>query len=96
MTSLVFLDLVKETIFMILMLAAPVLVVAMTVGLSVSLFQAVTQIQEATLTFVPKILACLLTLVIASPWMLNLYMEHTQRMLRNLATLTRTTTLSPR
>ncbi len=87
MTEVIFLDLVKETILLILMLSAPVLVVALGVGLIISLIQAVTQIQEATLTFVPKILACMLTLVLVSPWMLQIFISHTQEMLRTLASL---------
>ncbi|MCA9789647.1 MAG: flagellar biosynthesis protein FliQ [Cyanobacteria bacterium HKST-UBA06] len=87
MTEMVFLDLVKEAIWLTLLLATPVLLVALAVGLLVSLFQAVTQIQEATLTFVPKILACLLTLVMISPWMLSVFLSHSQNMLRSLATI---------
>lgn len=88
MSQTVFLDLLKETIFLILMLSAPVLIVAMVVGLAISVVQAVTQIQEATITFVPKILASLATLIAVSPWMLNFYIDHTQRMLKTLAELT--------
>jgi flagellar biosynthesis protein FliQ len=88
MTQAMFLDLLQETVLLILMLSAPVLIVAMTVGLLISLLQAVTQIQEATLTFVPKILASLLTLVVAAPWMLNVFIDHTQRLLQNLAGMT--------
>ena len=58
------------------------------VGLAISLFQAVTQIQESTLTFVPKILACMLTLVVLSPWMVNLFLDHTTKMLKNLSQMT--------
>ena len=87
MSEIAFLDLMKDTIMLILLLSAPVLLVALVVGLLISLLQAVTQIQEATLTFVPKILACLLTLVVVSPWMLSIYIDHTQRMLRSLAVI---------
>lgn len=76
----------KETVYLIVLLASPVLAVALGVGLIISLIQAVTQIQEATLTFVPKILACLATLVVLSPWMLHVYIDHTQRLLRQLST----------
>lgn len=88
MSPLMFLDLIKETIYLILMLSAPVLIVAMVAGLLISLVQAVTQIQEATLTFVPKILACLFTLVLVSPWMLSLYIDHTQRLFRSMTVIT--------
>ncbi len=88
MSESVFLDLLQETIFLILMLSAPVLVVALGVGVLISLIQAVTQIQEATLTFVPKILSCLVALVMASPWMLNFYIDHTRKILQSLAMIT--------
>lgn len=86
MNDIAFLDLMKECIYLIVILASPVLAVALGVGLIISLVQAVTQIQEATLTFVPKILACLATIVVLSPWMLHVYVDHTQRLLRQLAT----------
>jgi flagellar biosynthesis protein FliQ len=88
MNETIFLDLLQQTVMMIILLTLPVLAVATAVGLTISLLQAVTQIQEATLTYVPKILASLLTLILASPWMLNLYIDHTQRLLRTLTTLT--------
>lgn len=88
MTQSIFLNLIQETIFLMLMLSAPVLVVALVVGVAIGLLQAVTQVQEATLTFVPKILASLVILVVASPWMLSFYIDHTQRILSSLVTLT--------
>ena len=87
MSQTAFLNLLQETVLLILLLSAPVLIVAMVVGLLVSLLQAVTQVQEATLTFVPKILASLGVLVIASPWMLSVFIDHTQRLLRHMATI---------
>ncbi|MCL2669471.1 MAG: flagellar biosynthesis protein FliQ [Syntrophaceae bacterium] len=63
-----------ESIRLILMIAGPVLFVGLVVGVTVSLLQAVTQIQEMTLVFVPKIVSCLIVLVAALPWMLNLLM----------------------
>ncbi|GAB6089847.1 flagellar biosynthesis protein FliQ [Spirochaeta dissipatitropha] len=61
--------LVRTSVLQILMLATPILLVAMSVGLIVSIFQATTSIQEQTLTFVPKIVAILAVLVLAGPWM---------------------------
>jgi flagellar biosynthesis protein FliQ len=87
MTQATFLDLLQETILLILTLSAPILLVALGVGLLISLLQAVTQIQEATLTFVPKILACLVTLIIALPWMLSVFVDHSKHMLKGLATM---------
>lgn len=62
----------QEALRVTIMLAAPLLAVAMVVGIVVSLLQAVTQINEATLSFIPKILAIALVLVVAAPWMLSL------------------------
>jgi flagellar biosynthetic protein FliQ len=68
-----------QAMYVALLLAAPLLLVALTVGLVVSLFQAATQINESTLSFIPKLLAVVLMLVIAGPWMLETmldYMRH--------------------
>lgn len=73
-----------ETIRVTLMIAAPVLIVGLTVGVLISLFQAVTQVQEMTLVFVPKIVACLVTLVAALPWMMNLLVSFTQNLFMNI------------
>lgn len=74
----------QRTIETALLLAAPALLFSLTAGLLVSLFQAVTQINEATLTFLPKILAVALALLIFFPWMLSLLIEFTSRLLINL------------
>lgn len=60
-----------QTLFVIIKASAPVLIVSLLVGLIVSIFQTVTSIQEQTLTFVPKILAIFLTLMLIGHWMLN-------------------------
>lgn len=73
-----------ETVRVTLLLAAPVLLVGLIVGVLISLFQAVTQVQEMTLVFVPKIVACLVTLVAALPWMLNLLVSFTHNLLSNI------------
>ncbi|MCA3252269.1 MAG: flagellar biosynthesis protein FliQ [Pseudomonadota bacterium] len=69
---------------MLLMVSAPVLGVVLLVGLVVSVFQAATQINEATLSFVPKIVAAVLVLGLAGPWMLTTLVEYLQRVLRSL------------
>ena len=61
----------EEGIWMVLIISGPLLIIALVVGLLVSIFQATTQIQEQTLAFVPKIVAVLLGLVIFGPWMLS-------------------------
>jgi flagellar biosynthetic protein FliQ len=67
-----------------LMISAPMLLVALGVGLIVSIFQAATQINEATLTFIPKLLGIFLVLVVAGPWMLTVMLDYMREMLTNI------------
>jgi flagellar biosynthetic protein FliQ len=73
-----------ETIRVTLMISAPVLLVGLVVGVVISLLQAVTQVQEMTLVFVPKIVACLVVLVAALPWMINLLVSFTHSLFTNI------------
>jgi flagellar biosynthesis protein FliQ len=73
-----------EAIRITLMISAPVLIVGLIVGVVISLFQAVTQVQEMTLVFVPKIVACLVTLVAVLPWMINTLVSFTVTLLTNI------------
>jgi flagellar biosynthetic protein FliQ len=73
-----------EVVRVTLLLSAPVLLVGLVVGVLISLFQAVTQVQEMTLVFVPKIVACLVALVAALPWMLNLLVSFTHNLFSNI------------
>ena len=79
MTSEFVVHLGKEAISLMLMISAPMLIAGLIVGLGISIMQAVTQIHEVTLTFIPKILAVSLTLMASLPWMLQkmLYFMHT-------------------
>jgi flagellar biosynthetic protein FliQ len=61
-------DLIRHTLILALIIAAPMLIIGMVVGIIISLFQAVTQIQEQTLTFVPKIAAMIAAAVVLMPW----------------------------
>ncbi len=70
-----FLTVLNTTLVLILKLSGPVLLASMGVGLSVGILQSVTQIQEATLTFVPKILAGILTVMFMAPWMTDMYIK---------------------
>ncbi len=72
MTPQLVIDLGQRVLQLIVLLSAPVLVTGMLAGLAVSLFQAVTSIQEATLTFVPKLVAVFLALLVCMPWMIDL------------------------
>ncbi len=73
-----------ETVRVILFVAAPVLIVGLIVGVAVSLIQAATQVQEITLVFVPKILACLIALIAALPWMIATLITYTQELFRHI------------
>jgi flagellar biosynthesis protein FliQ len=74
------LDLGRQALMLTLLIAAPLLIVAMVVGVLVSILQAVTQIQEMTLTFVPKIVAMVLAGVALMPWVLNRLMAYATEM----------------
>lgn len=69
MTPNQLLDVARDSLWTLLLVAAPVMLIALIVGLIISLFQALTQIQESTLTFVPKMVAIVLVLLIALPFM---------------------------
>jgi flagellar biosynthetic protein FliQ len=79
----------QQAILMMLILSGPVLIVSLAVGLLVSIFQAVTQVNEMTLTFVPKIVAILAVLVVMGPWMMQVFTAYTVQLFTNVATLTR-------
>jgi flagellar biosynthetic protein FliQ len=70
-----------------LLLGAPLLLVALATGLVISLFQAATQINEATLSFIPKLLAVFATLVIAGPWMLGVALDYIRNVFASIPQL---------
>lgn len=72
-----------------LLLAAPLLLVALVVGLLVGVFQAATQINEMTLSFIPKLLAMAVALLIAGPWMLKLIVGYTRELFESIPELLR-------
>jgi len=72
----------RDGIFQVLIIASPVLLIGMSIGLIISIFQATTSIQEQTLTFVPKIVAIFLTLAFFGPWMFTSMREFTLNLLR--------------
>ncbi len=74
----------QEAMRIALMLAAPLLLAALVSGLIISLLQAATQVNEQTLSFIPKILAVAATAVIAGPWMLNLILDYMRNLFTNL------------
>ena len=85
MSQIEFITIVQKMLMLVLELVAPVLLVSVIVGLAISIFQSVTQIQESTLTFVPKIFAALLTLMLMMPWMLEIYITSVQDLFSQLS-----------
>ena len=74
----------QQALEITMMVSAPILLTALAVGLMVSIFQAATQINEMTLSFIPKLFSMLVMLVVAGPWMLNLMMDYMRRLFTNI------------
>lgn len=85
MTQEMIIAFAERGISVVLLTAGPLLIIALMTGLSVSIFQATTQIQEQTLAFVPKIVAVLVAIIIFAPWMLNLVTTFAGEIFQNLA-----------
>lgn len=81
------LTLARDAIWLALQLAAPLLITSLVVGVLVGLFQAATQINETTLSFIPKLLAMAAVGLIAGPWMLALIVDYTRRLFEQIPTL---------
>ena len=80
------LNMAKEAVGAVLLVGGPILGVSLLVGLLVSIFQAMTQIQEQTLTFIPKVVAVVAVLMVLGPWMLSVLTVYTSNLLKELAT----------
>lgn len=87
MNQEVVVTMVTNIFVLILELAAPVLIVSVVVGLMVSVFQTITQIQESTLTFVPKIIAGMVTIIVLLPWMMNVFVSSVHDLFDSIPTL---------
>lgn len=74
----------QDGLYTMLSVCAPILLVVLVTGLVVSILQAATQIHEATLSFVPKLLAAIATLAVAGPWMLSTLVDYLQRVLHSI------------
>lgn len=83
------LKLAQDTIRTTALLASPLLISALVVGLVVSIFQAVTQINEATLTFIPKMVVVGVVLIVAAPWMMDIMNQFTIQLFENLGDMVR-------
>lgn len=77
----------QEALMTLLLVAAPILGVVLLVGLLVSLFQAITQIHEATLAFVPKLIAAMVVFAIAGPWMLSTLVDFIRRTIESIPSM---------
>lgn len=84
MTPDTVIDLSQQALYVITMLAAPMLVSALLIGLLIGMFQAATQINEMTLSFIPKLLVLVLSILVAGPWMLDLLLNFTRRLYLNI------------
>ncbi|KJK20539.1 flagellar biosynthetic protein FliQ [Burkholderiaceae bacterium 16] len=87
MTPETVMTIATQAMKMTLMLSAPLLLVALVAGLVVSLFQAATQINEMTLSFIPKLLALFTTMVLAGPWMINTFVDYMREVFQGIPAL---------
>ncbi len=77
----------RQAVEVMLMVAAPLLLVALAIGLLVSIFQAATQINEMTLSFIPKLVGIFVALVLAGPWILSVMIDYMRQMLTSIPSL---------
>jgi flagellar biosynthetic protein FliQ len=84
MNSTAVIAIVRDALELTLIVSAPLLLTALAAGLVVSVFQAATQINEMTLSFIPKLIAVFVAVVVAGPWMLQLMIDYTQRLFTSI------------
>lgn len=89
MTQTLVLHIGREALMMVVILALPALGIAMLVGLLIGILQATTQIQEQTLSFVPKLVAVFVTLIISASWLLNIIINFTIRLYEQIPNIVR-------
>lgn len=87
MTEQMAAEICKNAIWTTLLVAAPMLIAGLVVGIVVSLFQSVTQIHEMTLTFIPKILVVVVVLILTLPWIMNVLLSYTTNLFDVMATI---------
>lgn len=80
-------ELTRQALTVILYLAMPILLTALGVGLLIGMFQAATQINEMTLSFIPKMIAVVFAILLAAPWMLQVIVDFTERLFHNIPSL---------
>lgn len=81
------LDVGRDALYLTMMISAPLLLSALAVGLLIGIFQAATQIQEMTLSFIPKLIVLVFALLLAGPWMLRILTEFTLRLFAEIPSL---------
>ncbi len=84
MNSEMVLSLVQQTLWITMLISAPLLLASLVMGLIVSIFQAATQINEMTLSFIPKLLAVFVAGVMAGPWMVSTFVDFTRRLFEDI------------
>lgn len=87
MSQALVIDLARNAVMLALLVGGPLMLVALVVGLLVSVFQAVTSIQEQTLSFVPKLVAVSVAFLVALPWMLEMMIRYTTDLFRSIPTI---------
>jgi flagellar biosynthetic protein FliQ len=80
-------ELTRQALMVILYLSMPILLTALAVGLLIGMFQAATQINEMTLSFIPKMIAVVFAILLAAPWMLQVIVDFTERLFHNIPSL---------
>ena len=89
MSEIMIMSIIKKAVFTGMMVSGPILLVSLVIGLIISIFQATTQIQEQTLTFVPKLIAIMLVVIIGGPWMLNKLVILTTELMNMISVVTK-------
>ena len=87
MTPTTVIEIGRNAVEITLLISAPLFIAALVTGLIVSIFQAATQINEATLSFVPKLIAPFITLVLAGPWMITMLTDYIRRLFESIPSL---------
>ena len=87
MTPTTVIDLGRQALELTLLVSAPLFIAALATGLIISIFQAATQINEQTLSFVPKLIATFITLVLAGPWMITMMTDYIRRLFESIPSM---------
>ena len=87
MTPSTVIDIGRHAVEVLLLVSAPLFIAALATGLLISIFQAATQINEATLSFVPKLIMIFVTLILAGPWMITILTDYIRRLFESIPTL---------